>query len=57
MVDDTFTLVPKAWTFLFCQFTSNSSEVASLAIIISSGRLQVTLGVTDESRQARVYGG
>ena len=26
MIDGTFTLVPKAWTFVFCQFTSNPSE-------------------------------
>jgi len=28
MVDGTFTLLRKAWTFVFCQFTSNPSEVA-----------------------------
>ena len=37
MVNGTFTLVPKAWTFVFCQFTSNPSEVVSLAIVSNTG--------------------
>jgi len=35
MVDGTFTMVPKAWTFVFCQFTLNLNKVASLAFVSS----------------------
>jgi len=36
MVGGTFTVVPKAWTFVFCQFTLNPSKGASLAIVSST---------------------
>jgi len=36
MVGGTFTLGPKAWTFVFCQFTLHPSKGASLAIVSST---------------------
>ena len=48
MVDGTFTLVPTAWTFVFCQFTSNPSEVASLAIVSSTATRSSTSSASRE---------